>query len=61
MTDKDVAVNAAVSMEGGAEGTQHSETAGVGAVMLLKACSPTLAGATVHGMWETSPDRAPEG
>lgn len=44
-----------------AEGTQYSETAGVGAVMLLKACFTTLAGGTVPGTWGTSPDTAPEG
>lgn len=60
MANKDLAVNAAVSMEGGAEGTEHSETAGVGTVMYLKACSPALVGATVPGMWEAGPDRAPE-
>lgn len=60
-TDEGLAVNAAVSMRGDAEGTQHSETAGAGAVILLKACLTTLAGATVPGTWDTSPDRAPEG
>lgn len=61
MIDKGSADNAAVSMCGDAEGTQPSETAGVGAVMLLKVCFTTLAGATVPGTWDTSPDRAPEG
>lgn len=47
-------------MEGDAEGTRHSEAAGVGAVMHLKVCCPALVGATVPGTREAGPDRAPE-
>lgn len=66
---KGLAINAAVSMKGGSEGTQYSGaggvvhlkvTAGAVAVVHLKVNFPALVGATVPGMWEAGPDRAPE-
>lgn len=58
--NKGLAIHAAVSMEGDWKGTQHSETAGVAAVVHLKVSFPALVQATVPGMWETGPERAPE-
>lgn len=60
MANKDLAVHAVVSVEGRAEVTCHSETAGVGAVMHLTAWAPALVGAAVPDTWESGPDRAPE-